>query len=143
MTWVVIVSIVVVSALKILITCLPTPVVKWLVGKFELHRILNMDAEITVGGEEIKGAEKEELITNFNKGTFLKKYYIHPGSERYFLYPEGGEVPIIVDFIEGKKRVSLWLYVYRDHIDVVKQYSEKMIAYSIYSNELQSGMLAE
>ncbi|QJX79996.1 YfmQ family protein [Priestia megaterium] len=143
MTWVVILSIVVVSALKILITCLPTPVVKWLVGKFEIHKSINMDAKVTIGDKEIKGAPKEELIANFNKGTFLKKYYIHPGSEHYFLYPEGEKTPIKISIQTGGKKVMMWLHQYSDRIDVVKQYPKKIIAYSIHSNELQSGALVK
>ena len=139
MTWVVILSIVVVSALKILITCLPTPVVKWLVSKFEVHTSIDLDAKVTVGGKEIVGKVKEELIDNFNKGTFLKKYYIHPGSEQYLLHPEGGGTPIVIHTKMGKNDVELKLYKYNDRVDVVKQYQKKIIAYSIHSDELQNG----
>ncbi|MED4284848.1 YfmQ family protein [Priestia megaterium] len=141
MTWVVILSIVVVSALKILITCLPTPVVKWLFSKFEVHTSIDLNAKVTVGGKEIIGEVKEGLIVNFNKGTFLKKYYIHPGSEQYFLHPGGEGTPIKIDTQIGKKQVVLLLYKYSDRIDVVKQYPKKMIAYSIHSDELQNGAL--
>lgn len=143
MTWVVILSIIVVSALKILITCLPTPVVKWLVNKFEVHKSINTDAKVTLGDKEIVGEVKERLIASFNKGTFLKKYYIHPGSEQYFLHPKGGGTPIKITTQIGKKEVVLLLYKYSDRIDVVKQYPKKIIAYSIHSNELQSGTLVK
>ncbi|MGF9891537.1 YfmQ family protein [Priestia megaterium] len=143
MTFGVIVSIIIVSVLKILITCLPTPVVKSLVSKFEVHKNISVDAEVTIGGKKIEGIAKEELIVNFNKATFLKKYYIHPGSEHYFLCPEGEETPIKISIQTDKKEIVLWLYKYNDHIDVVKQYSKKIIAYSIHSSELQVGALVK
>ncbi|NGY88321.1 hypothetical protein F6Y05_35535 [Bacillus megaterium] len=143
MTFGVIVSIIIVSALKILITCLPTPVVKWLVSKFEVHKSISVDAEVTIGGKKIEGMAKEELIANFNKAIFLKGYYIHPGVEHCFLCPEGEETPIKMSIQTDKKEIVLWLYKYSNHIDVVKQYPKKMIAYSIQSDELQSGAVVK
>jgi len=135
-TLVVILSIVVVSALKILITCLPTPVVNWIVSKFETHSKIDLDAKVTIGGTEIKGETKKELINNFNKATFLKKYYVHPGNEHYFLHPQKGGKIVVINTKIGKSDVDVLVYKYEDHILVVKDYKKKLIAYSLLSEEL-------
>ncbi|MEH6928228.1 YfmQ family protein, partial [Priestia megaterium] len=75
MTWIVIISIIIGSALKLLITTMPTPVVKWFLRKLELHSKLDpSDVTITKAGEILEGEEKKKFIANFNEATFLEKY---------------------------------------------------------------------
>ncbi|MED4116659.1 YfmQ family protein [Priestia megaterium] len=137
MTWFVILSIIVVSALKLLITCLPTPVVNWLLKKFELHSKLDPShISILKDGKTLEGEEKKKIITEFNKATFLKKYYIHPGNEHYFLQPEGAKTPYIIYTKQGKHDIKLSIYSYKDHVDVVKQYKKKLEVYSLLPDKL-------
>ncbi|MFP7159493.1 YfmQ family protein [Priestia aryabhattai] len=137
MTWLVILSIIIVSALKLLITCLPTPVVKWLLKKFELHSKLESSQIIITKGEKtLEGEEKKHIIAEFNKATFLKRYYVHPGNQNYFLQPDGDETPYIIHTKQGKHDVKLSIYNYKNHIDVVKQYKKNLEAYSLLSDKL-------
>ena len=63
MTWIVLLSIILVSALKILVTCLPTPVVKWLMTKFQLHPTLDdQSVTVTVDGKHLEGKNKMQVI---------------------------------------------------------------------------------
>lgn len=138
MTWIVILSIVLVSALKLTITCLPTPVVEWLVNKFKVHPTLQTEnTSLMIDGKSIEGEEKETFIRMFNEATFIKEHYIYPGNEHYFLKPESGPTPIVVTTTIGKKEITIFVFCYLDHVDVVKQMKKKMIAYSIFSDKLQ------
>ncbi|MGG3182716.1 YfmQ family protein [Priestia megaterium] len=138
MTWIVIISIIIGSALKLLITTMPTPVVKWFLGKFELHSKLDpSDVTITKAGKILEGEEKENFIANFNEATFLEKYYVHSGNEQYFLHPENVKNPYVIDTKRGKNNVKLSVYSYKDRVDVVKQYKKKIEAYSLLSDSLQ------
>ncbi|MFP7159228.1 YfmQ family protein [Priestia aryabhattai] len=138
MTWGVLLSIIVVSALKILITSMPTPVVKWLLGKFELHsKLAPSTVSITREGRVLQGEEKKQFINEFNKATFLNKYYVHSGNKNYFLSPDSTENPYIIDMKKGKHSVRLVLYFYKNQIDVVKLYKKKVEAYSLLSEHFQ------
>lgn len=88
MTWIVVLWIILVSALKLAITCLPTPVVKWFVSKFEMHLHLSEEATVVIDGNQVYGKDKIQFINSFNEATFLKKYYVHP---------ENNEIPVIID----------------------------------------------
>jgi len=133
-----IISIILISLLKILVTCLPTGTVEWLTKKFETHSKLNVEnITLTVNGEHLEGEDKNKVITDFNDSIFLKKQYIFPGTEEVFLNPEDSETPIIIDTKTGKKDVRLFLYRYNDRVDVVKQYKNKLVAYSLLSENLQ------
>jgi len=133
-----IISIILISLLKILVTCLPTGTVEWLTKKFETHSKLNVEnITLTVNGEHLEGEDKNKVITDFNDSIFLKKHYIFPGTEEVFLNPEDSETPIIIDTKTGKKDVRLFLYRYNDRVDVVKQYKNKLVAYSLLSENLQ------
>ncbi|MFD0050087.1 YfmQ family protein [Actinomycetes bacterium NPDC127524] len=124
--------------LKILISCLPSDAVKWLTGKFEIHSKLNdANTVVTFDGQRLKDEDTAQVIDFFNKGTFLEKYYIFPGNEQMFLHPENGGTPIIIDTKKGKKNVRLFLYSNSNHVDVVKQYKKKVVAYSLRSDSLQ------
>lgn len=139
MTWGVLLSIIVVSALKILITSMPTPVVKWLLGKFELHSKLD-PSNVSITREErvLQGDDKKQFIDGFNEATFLNKYYVHSGNKNYFLSPNSAEAPYIIDIKKGEHSVRLFLYLYKNQIDIVKLYKKKVEAYSLLSEHFQS-----
>jgi hypothetical protein len=138
MTWIVILSIVLVSALKLAITCLPTPVVEWLVNKFKVHPTLKTEkVALTIDGKSIEGEKKETFIQMFNEATFIKQHYIYPGNEHYFLSPESGQTPIMIETTIGKKELTILVFCYHDRIEIVKQGKKKIIAYSAFSDELQ------
>ena len=143
MTWAVLIPIILVSLLKIVITCLPTGTVNWLLSKFETHsKLKEEDVTVTFGDKKLEGQEKVKFINQFNEGIFIKKHYIHPGNEQNFLSPRKAGTPIIMDVKRGKINVRIIVYRYRDRIDVVKQYRKKVVAYSLISEELQHSRLA-
>ncbi|WML46743.1 YfmQ family protein [Neobacillus sp. PS3-34] len=138
MTWAVVISIILISLVKILMTCLPTGVVEWLTSKFETHSKLNDAlATVTLDGKHLDRKEKTQIINYLNEATFLERHYIWPGNEHLYLNPENGGTPIIIDSKRGKKDVRLFVFRYNDHIDVVKQYKKKVVAYSLLSDSLQ------
>ncbi|MBK5461851.1 MULTISPECIES: YfmQ family protein [unclassified Peribacillus] len=126
------------ALLKILVTCLPTDAVNWIISKFKLHSELSdANAIVTIDGKRLEGEDKIQVINYFNKAIFLKKNHIFPGNEQLFLHPENGGTPLIIDTKRGKTDVRLFVYIYNDHVDVVKQYKKKLIAYSLLSDSLQ------
>ncbi|MEH7332982.1 YfmQ family protein [Neobacillus drentensis] len=138
MTWTVL-SIILISAIKIGMTCLPTGPVNWLIRKFETHSKLNVEnVTITINGKRLDGEDKIQMINDFNEATFIKQQYIYPGTEEFYLYPENHKTPIVIDTKNGKQDVTIFLYHYNDHVDVVKQYKKKVIAYSLFSDRLQT-----
>ncbi|MGF9888725.1 YfmQ family protein [Priestia megaterium] len=137
MTWIVLLGIIVVSALKLLITTMPTPVVKWFLGKFELHSKLDAaHTKIEKNGEILEGEEKQKFISAFNQATFLEKYYVHSGNEHYFLHLETNEIPYTIHSKIGKHDFKLSVYIYKDYVDVIKQYKKKVQAYTVLSDSL-------
>ncbi|WP_026568522.1 YfmQ family protein [Bacillus sp. UNC41MFS5] len=141
MTWAV-VSIIIISTIKILVTCLPTGPVEWLIKKFEIHSKLNeTDVTITIDGKNLAGEDKLQVIHYFNEATYLKQHYIYPGTEELFLHPENSHTPLVIDTKSGKNDVRLFVFRYNDRIDVVKQYKKKVIAYSLSSDHLQKSGL--
>ncbi|MBT2686684.1 hypothetical protein J7I93_00645 [Bacillus sp. ISL-47] len=143
MTWAVLIPIILVSLLKIVVTCLPTGTVNWLLRKFETHYKLNEEnVTVTFGDKKLEGEEKIMLINHFNDGIFIKKHYIHPGNEQSYLHPVNSGIPIVIDYKRGRLDVMLFIYAYNDRIDVVKQYKKKVIAYSLMSEKLQNSFLA-
>jgi len=137
MIWTII-SIILLSLVKILVTCLPTGSVNWLIRKFEIHSKLNEEnITLTINGKPLEGDNKVKVINEFNEAIFLKKHYIFPGTEELFLNPENSEPPLVIDTKRGKKEIKLLLYRYHDRIDVVKQDKKKIIAYSLLSDNLQ------
>ncbi|KRF67678.1 hypothetical protein ASG99_14195 [Bacillus sp. Soil768D1] len=126
------------ALLKILVTCLPTDAVNWIISKFKLHSELSdANAIVTIDGKRLEGEDKIQVINYFNKAIFLKKNHIFPGNEQLFLHPENGGTPLVIDTKRGKMDVRLFVYIYNDHVDVVKQYKKKLIAYSLLSDSLQ------
>jgi hypothetical protein len=142
MTWA-IVMLILMSLVKIVLTCLPTGVIEWLLSKFEVHaKVNNEDAVLSVDGKRLEGEEKRNMIDQFNEAVFLEKYYIYPGDEERYLYPENGGTPLVIDTKKGKKDVKLYVYSYDDHIDVVKQYKKIVIAYRLLSESMQKQSLS-
>ncbi|MEH7626786.1 YfmQ family protein [Bacillus subtilis] len=142
MTWA-IVMLILMSLVKIVLTCLPTGVIEWLLGKFEVHaKLSDENARLSLDGKRLEGAEKQKVIDQFNEAVFLEKYYIYPGDEERYLHPANGGTPLVIDTKKGKKDVKLFVYRYDDHIDVVKQYKKKVIAYRVLSESLQKESLS-
>lgn len=143
MTWAVLIPIILVSLLKIVITCLPTGTVNWLLSKFETHsKLKEEDVTVTFGDKILESEEKIKFINQFNEGIFIKKHYIHPGNEQNFLSPSKAGTPVIMDVKRGETNLRIIVYSYSDRIDVVKQYRKKVVAYSLISEELQHSRLA-
>lgn len=143
MTWTVIIVTVLLSLVKLLVTCLPTSTVEWLLSKFETHSKLSKENVIlSVDGRQVEGEETKRFVQLFNEANFLKKHYIWPGSEEAYLNPEGSQTPVIIHDKRGTKNVRILVYIYKDRVDVVKQYKKKLIAYSLASENLQNCMKA-
>ncbi|GGH84269.1 YfmQ family protein [Pullulanibacillus pueri] len=134
MTWGLIISLVLVFFIKILLSCPPKRWVKWSLDKFELHpKLLITDVTVTYDGRLLKDEEKQHFISEFNNGNFLKRYNIFPGYEEGYLHPENNNTPFIIE--TAKARIMVYRYV--DHVDVIKQFKKKVIAYSLHADGLQ------
>lgn len=137
----VLLSIVLLSLIKILMTCLPTGTVEWLLGKFEIHSNLNEDlVNVTINGKQLDAGKKATIVNCFNQAIFMEKYYIWPGTEQSFIKPENGGTPIMIDTKKGKRDVEILLFIYDDRVDVVKQSNKKLVAYSLNSESLQNSI---
>ncbi|MFJ7939320.1 YfmQ family protein [Peribacillus sp. NPDC096622] len=138
MTWPVLILTIILSLLKLLVTCLPTDAVNWIMSKFKIHsEISDADAIVSFDGKRLEGEDEIEVLNYFNEAKFLKKNHIFPGNEKLFLHPENSGTPIIIDVKRGKNDVRLYVYIYNDHVDVVKQYKNKVVAFSLLSESLQ------
>lgn len=138
MTWAVLAPIILMGILKIVVSSLPNSTVGWLIGKFELHsKLSEANVIVTIDGKRLEGGNKAQVIHDFNEATFVERYYIFPGYEQAYLHPENGGTPLVIDTKRGKKTVRFFLYIYNDHVDVVKQYKKKVVAYKLLSDSLQ------
>lgn len=138
MTTGLIITIVIGSIIKLLMSP-PSIAVAWLVNKFELHKELN-SKEVTISfkGKYLEEDEKIRFIDFFNKAIFLKKYYIFPGNEKLFLQPKTNVTPFIINLKSGEKDVNFLIFPYDNHVDVVRKRKEKVISYSLSSENLQN-----
>lgn len=137
MTWTIAISVTIGIILKFVMSP-PSLVVEWVVSKFALHPKLNSkDVIVTFNGKRLVEEEKNRFINYFNEATFLKKYYIFPGNETLFLQPETNLTPFVINVKRGKKDVNIFVYCYDDHVDVVKQYKQQVVSYSLSSDFLQ------
>ncbi|HEK9102004.1 hypothetical protein KFD70_15920 [Bacillus pfraonensis] len=128
-TWFV-VMLILFGAFKIIVASIPTSVVESIISRFELHPQLNNEAvTVTVDGKRLEGEEKIQIVDYFNEAIFLEKYYFPPQSSG---------TPLIIDTKRGKNDVRFSVYSYDDHVDVVKQYKKKVVAYSLRSKSLQN-----
>ena len=128
-TWF-IVLLVIFGAFKIIVASIPTSVVESLISRFALHPQLNAgDVTVTIDGKRLEDEEKIQMIDQFNEALFLEKYYFPPQSSG---------TPVVIHMKKGKNDLSYSMYSYDDHIDVVKQYKKKVVAYSLRSKDLQN-----
>lgn len=142
MIWAVL-SIILISMVKILMTCLPTGAAEWLISKFEIHsKLSDANVTVTIDGKRLESEDRIQVINYFNEATFLKQQYIFPGTEELYLHPENGKTPLVIDTKRGKNEVRLFVFSYNDHVDVVKQYKKKVVAYSLLSDSLQKRSLS-
>lgn len=133
MTWITIIALVFFCIIKILMTCLPTGVVDWLLDKYRLHlRLNNLDTEIIYNDMKVDGANKDAIIKIFNEAIVREKYSLYPGSEETYLNSKNAEYSLIIHTKKGNKNIKLFLNSYQDHVDIVKRYKNKIVAYSIY-----------
>ncbi|WP_338786442.1 YfmQ family protein [Metabacillus sp. FJAT-53654] len=129
MTWPFVILLILAGLLKIVVTCLPTGVVEWLISKYELHQKLsNETVTVTIDGKHLVGADKIQVINYFNEALYL---------ERYYTSLENSVTPLIIDTTRGKNNVRLFVYIYNDRVDVVKTYKKKVVAYRLRSDNLQ------
>jgi hypothetical protein len=136
MTWGILTFTIIFSLIKILMTCLPTGVVDWIDSKFNVHKKLDeSELTLTYKGTQVDGADKSRVIDFYNKGIMIEKYYVWPGTEEKFLNPESGVEPLKVHWTSGKREMTMYLFYHDTQVDIVKQYSKKLVAYSLYPNE--------
>ncbi|HZG73128.1 MAG TPA: YfmQ family protein [Chondromyces sp.] len=120
------------------LTSPPSALVKWFLSKFALHPSLNpKEVTVTFNGKHLEEEEKFSFIDYFNEAAFLKEYDIFPGNEKLFLHPETDVIPFVISTKRGKKEVQFFVYRYDDYVDIVKQHKEKVVAYSLKSDNLQ------
>ena len=132
-TWF-IVTLFIFGALKVLVSSMPTSVVESIISRFELHQKLDEEnTTITVHGKSIEGEMKLQVINDFNEALFLDKHYFPP---------QGEGTPIVIETKKGKKEIRFSIYSYVEHVDVVKQYKKKVVAYRLRSKSLQSRSVA-
>lgn len=135
MTWAVIISLTLFSLFKIIVTCLPTGAVEWILKKFALHSEISYEnSTVLINGEIIEGKEKIQILNSFNEATYLEKHYIWPGTEEHYLVRDDSGPPVIIKVNEGKKKVKVSLFLYKDRVDVVKEYKKKILSYSLLSD---------
>ncbi|EJR37054.1 MULTISPECIES: YfmQ family protein [Bacillus] len=132
-TWF-IVTLCIFGALKVLVSSMPTSVVESIISRFELHQKLDEEnTTVTVDGESIEGEMKLQVIHEFNEALFLDKHYFPP---------QGNGTPIVMETKKGKREIRFSIYSYEEHVDVVKQYKKKVVAYRLQSKSLQSRSVA-
>jgi hypothetical protein len=128
-TWF-IVTLFIFGALKVLVSSMPTSVVESIISRFELHQKLDEEnTTVSLDGKNIEGEMKLQVINDFNEALFLDKHYFPP---------HGEGTPIIIETKKGKRTIILSVYSYKEHIDVIKQYKKKVVAYRLRSKSLQT-----
>ncbi|UYO34351.1 YfmQ family protein [Bacillus zhangzhouensis] len=142
MVWIV-TSLVVFSLLKLVVTSLPSGVVERLFSRYAVHAKVTSDlTTMTFQGRPLDDQQTSEIIQHFNDAIFIERYYIYPGDEERFLHPQEGPTPLIMQTKLGRHDVTLYLYHYDDHVDVVRQFThkpkKKLMAYRLRSEPLQT-----
>ena len=128
-TWF-IVTLFIFGALKVLASSMPTSVVESIISRFELHQKLDEEnTSISIDGKNIEGEKKLQVIHEFNEALFLDKHYFPP---------RGEGTPIVIDTKKGNKEIRFSLYSHEEHVDVIKQYKRKIVAYRLRSKSLQT-----
>jgi hypothetical protein len=142
LVWIV-TSLVVFSLLKLLVTSLPSGVVERLFSRYAVHAKVTSD-QTTIMFEDrpLNDQQVSEIIQHFNDAIFIERYYIYPGDEERFLHPQEGPAPLTMQTKLGKHDVTLYLYHYDDHVDVVRQFThkpkKKLTAYRLRSEPLHT-----
>ncbi|GAA3326951.1 hypothetical protein GCM10020331_064950 [Ectobacillus funiculus] len=57
----------------------------------------------------LEGADKAQVIHDFNEATFVERYPVFPGYEQAYLHPENGGNPLVIDTKGRKKRLLGYL----------------------------------
>ncbi|MEA1009006.1 YfmQ family protein [Bacillus cereus] len=128
-TWF-IVTLFIFGALKVLVSSMPTSVVESIISRFELHQKLDEEhTTVSLDGKNIEGEKKTQVIHEFNEALFLDKHYFPP---------HGEGIPIIIETKKGKRTITLSIYSYEEHVDVIKQYKKNVVAYRLRSKSLQT-----
>ncbi|CAM3804561.1 hypothetical protein BAQ48_25600 [Bacillus luti] len=128
-TWF-IVTLFIFGALKVLVSSMPTSVVESIISRFELHQKLDEEhTTVSLDGKNIEGEKKTQVIHEFNEALFLDKHYFPP---------HGEGTPIIIETKKGKRTITLSIYSYEEHVDVIKQYKKNVVAYRLRSKSLQT-----
>lgn len=128
-TWF-IVTLFIFGALKVLVSSMPTSVVESIISRFELHQKLDEEhTTVSLDGKNIEGEKKTQVIHEFNEALFLDKHYFPP---------RGEGIPIIIETKKGKRTITLSIYSYEEHVDVIKQYKKNVVAYRLRSKSLQT-----
>ncbi|MGD6818774.1 YfmQ family protein [Metabacillus sp. 84] len=124
-----IILLIILAGLKVVLASPPTFVVEWMLSKFAMHPKLEEPATtVTFDGKHLEGHDKAQFIDQFNEAIYYDQYEELPSND--------GK-PLIIDTKKGKKDVRLFVYIYNDRIDVIKQYKQKTAAYSLLSDSLQ------
>ena len=142
MVWIV-TSLVVFSLLKLLVTSLPSGVVERLFSRYAVQANVTSDPPtIMFEDRPLDDQQASDIIQHFNDAIFIERYYIYPGDEERFLHPQEGPAPLTMQTKLGKHDVTLYLYHYDDHVDVVRQFThkpkKKLTAYRLRSEPLQT-----
>ncbi|EJR03811.1 hypothetical protein BWGOE4_13820 [Bacillus mycoides] len=128
-TWF-IVLLVVFGAFKIIVSSLPNSVIESIISRYETHPQLDEEnVTVTINGNSLEGDKKSQIITDFNEGLFLDRYYAPPQNEG---------TPLIINAKRGKKDFTFYIYSHEEHVDVIKQHKKKVVAYSLRSKNLQN-----
>jgi hypothetical protein len=142
MTWTIALTVFLGIVLKMVMSP-PSAVVEWIFSKLALHPKLNSkNVTVTYIEKHLEEEEKIRLIDNFNQATFLKQYDIFPGKENLFLHPETNVTPFVINVKRGKNDSRIFVYCLADHVYVVKQYKNKVVAYDLRSEILQKFTLS-
>ena len=135
MTWIWVSSILF-FILKLLMSP-PSALVAWVVTKFAVHpKLDSKDVTVTFNGNHLEEEAKIRFTDYFNEANFLKKHYIFPGNEKLFLHPENNVTPFVITVKKGKKDVNFFVYSSDNQVNVVKQDKEKVVSYSLNSDNL-------
>ncbi|MCY8234870.1 YfmQ family protein [Priestia endophytica] len=128
MTWFFVVSLVILSLVKITVASPPTFLAEWFVHKFQLHpKLEEKDITIKKGERLLEGEEKGQMLHGFNEGTFLNRYDISP---------RRSGTPLVFEERKGKKTLIFFVYPYSDHVDVFKQNRKSTVAYRLFAEQL-------
>ncbi|KFN04266.1 hypothetical protein D0U04_03515 [Bacillus clarus] len=128
-TWF-IVMLVIFGSFKIVVSSLPNSTIESIISRFETHpQLIEENVTVTINGKHLEGDTKSKIINDFNEGLFL---------DRYYAPPQNSGIPLIIDAKHGKKDFKFFIYSHEEHVDVVKQYKKKVVAYSLRSKNLQN-----